>query len=324
MLAQPIEGDVSTLTLDDWQIEWKWDGARILLASADDGVRLFSRSGDDISSAFPELTMAMQWRGVLDGELLAGTPDNLASFNMLQQRLNRKTASVKFQKEAPVFIRIYDMLFEGDNDLRGRPLCERRQRLDARYPEIDHLFCDVSSVLSVPSHGVLDEMRQKCRSGGLIEGMMLKRKTSLYKAGRVKGEWFKWKRAPLTADLVVLYAQRGHGKRSSYFSDYTFGAWRESEECVELVPVGKAYSGFSDEELLRLDKFVRENTTKKFGPVREVEPHLVVEVAFDSVHVSTRHKSGVAMRFPRFHAIRWDKHPDEADTLVSLKKMIDR
>jgi DNA ligase-1 len=175
----------------------------------------------------------------------------------------------------------------------------------------------------VSNHQELDDMREQCRSGGLIEGMMLKRIDSPYRAGRIKGDWFKWKRDPLTADLVVLYAQRGHGKRSSYYSDYTFGAWREGEDGMELVPVGKAYSGFSDQELVKLDKFVRENTVKKFGPVREVEPFLVVEVAFDSIHTSSRHKSGVAMRFPRFHAIRWDKHSDEADTVAMLQTMIE-
>ncbi|MDC3286188.1 cisplatin damage response ATP-dependent DNA ligase [Alphaproteobacteria bacterium] len=323
MLAHPLEDEISSLQLDDWQIEWKWDGARVLLASADDGVRLFSRTGDDISAAFPDLTRSMTWQGVLDGELLAGAPDNLASFNMLQQRLNRKTASAKLQAKTPVFLRIYDMLFDGTHDMREQPLHMRRRQLEQRLPDIDHPFCDLSPALSVLTHQQLGGMREQCRSGGLIEGMMLKRNDSFYRAGRIKGDWFKWKRDPLTADLVVLYAQRGHGKRSSYYSDYTFGAWREGEDGMELVPVGKAYSGFSDQELVKLDKFVRENTAKKFGPVREVDPHLVVEVAFDSIHTSSRHKSGVAMRFPRFHAIRWDKHSDEADTVAMLQTMIE-
>lgn len=324
MLATPIdEKTLASLQLAQWQVEWKWDGARIQLVSAEEGVRLFSRSGDDISAAFPELTRPMGWRGVLDGEILAGRPDEIDSFNALQQRLNRKTASPKLQASSPVFLRFYDLLAVGDEDLRSNTLANRRSRLDAEQHNIDHALFDLSVPLQIASEAELAGLREQCRQGGLIEGVMIKAKDSLYRAGREKGQWFKWKRDPLYADLVIMYAQRGHGKRSSYYSDFTLGAWLGLADDPVLVPVCKAYSGFTDAELFRLDKFVREHTTNKFGPVREVEQLLVVEVAFDSLHLSSRHKSGIATRFPRFHAIRWDKPADEADHIDQLKQLID-
>ena len=323
MLAHPLDDDELTQhMLQDYQVEWKWDGARIQLVSAEDGVKLFSRSGDDISGAFPELVSNMSWKGVVDGEILAGTPQDIGSFNALQQRLNRKTASSKLRASHPVFLRLYDILFCDDVDVRDLPLSERRQVLEEQRPNIDHEFFDISERLDCQSLSQLEALRQTCRNQGLIEGLMLKNKASSYLAGRQKGHWFKWKRDPLTADLVVMYAQRGHGKRSSFYSDFTFGAWRKTETGDELVPVGKAYSGFTDAELRRLDKFVREHITARFGPVREVEAKLVIEVAFDSIHQSPRHKSGVAMRFPRFSAIRWDKPVDEADRLETLLSLV--
>ena len=324
MLAAPIdEKTLCSLNLEDWQIEWKWDGARIQLVSAEEGVRLFSRSGDDISAAFPELTRPMRWQGVLDGEILAGRPDKIESFNALQQRLNRKKAGSKLQLSSPVFVRFYDLLSAGVEDLRGQPLAERRNRLEQEKAKIDHDLFDLSELLQVTKQAELARHRDKCRQGGLIEGVMLKDKHSPYKAGREKGLWYKWKRDPLYADLVIMYAQRGHGKRSSYFSDFTLGAWQGSDANSMLVPVCKAYSGFTDSELAKLDKFVRENTINRYGPVREVDHALVVEVAFDSLHLSSRHKSGIATRFPRFHAIRWDKTADDADHVDQLKTMID-
>lgn len=323
MLAHPIEDTtLAEMQLKEWQVEWKWDGARIQLVSAEQGVKLFSRSGDDMSAAFPELVQEMHWKGVLDGEILAGTPQHIDSFNKLQQRLNRKKASVKLQQNYPVFLRIYDILFCGDEDVRAYPLIQRRALLEAQYATIDHAHLDISAVLEAKEITQLNDLRAQCRNQGLIEGLMIKRQDSSYHAGRIKGQWFKWKRDPLVADLVMMYAQRGHGKRSSFYSDFSFGAWRNSEFGPELVPVAKAYSGFTDDELKKLDKFVREHTTNKFGPVREVEHQLVIELAFDSIHTSSRHKSGVAMRFPRIHAIRWDKPIEEADQLEALKKWI--
>ena len=323
MLANPLEAaDRAKLDLSDYQIEWKWDGARVQLVSAEEGVRLFSRSGDDISAAFPEIVREVPFKGVLDGELLAGTKHALGSFNALQQRLNRKKPSAKFITENPVFIRSYDLLMRGADDCRHLPLTQRRLKLEALMAGIDDVRLDLSDLIEADDWDKLDHMRTDCRSNSLIEGVMLKHKASSYQHGRIKGQWFKWKRNPYYADLVIMYAQRGHGKRSSKYSDFTFGAWQETENGRVIVPVGKAYSGFTDAELQKLDKFVRDHTIAKFGPVREVEQKLVIEAAFDSIHLSSRHKSGVAMRFPRFHAIRWDKDPEEADTLETLRALL--
>ena len=323
MLAHPIdETDRQKLDLSHFQIEWKWDGARVQLVSAEDGVRLFSRSGDDISNAFPELVKPLPQYGVLDGELLAGAPDNLGSFNELQQRLNRKKASQKLQNDHPVFIRCYDILQRGQTDLRKQPLTDRRRQLEAHLESLQADYLDISPLISATSWDDLAHLRQECRHDPLIEGVMIKQKKAPYQFGRIAGQWYKWKRDPYFADLVIMYAQRGHGRRSSKYSDFTFGAWQDTDDGRILVPVGKAYSGFTDAELQKLDKFVRDHTTAKFGPVREVEQKLVIEAAFDSIHLSKRHKSGVAMRFPRFHAIRWDKDPEEADTLATLRKLV--
>ena len=210
----------------------------------------------------------------------------------------------------------------GEEDIRHLPLQERRKILAQNINEIADERLDISPLIEAQDWDELEEIRTNCRMDSLIEGVMIKRKSAPYQLGRIKGQWYKYKRDPHFADLVILYAQRGHGRRSSKYSDFTFGAWQDTPEGRVLVPVGKAYSGFSDAELNRLDKFVRDHTVAKFGPVREVEHKLVIEAAFDSLHVSSRHKSGVAMRFPRFHAIRWDKDPEEADSLDDLKKLI--
>ena len=325
MLAHPIDDDrTATINPTDFLAEWKWDGARVQLASAEDGARLFSRSGDVINAAFPELVKDWGWHGVLDGELLAGTPDAVEPFQHLQQRLNRKKAGPKLIADRPVFLRFYDLLIDGDDDLRPLPIETRRQKLADHVAAWQHPLMDVSHELEFNSPEDLQQWREQCREGhliggSLIEGVMLKARGSAYQHGRIKGLWFKWKRDPLTADVVLMYAQRGHGKRSSFYSDYTFGAWMDDGEGKRLVPVGKAYSGFTDAEMKKLDQFVRANTTNKFGPVRELKQTMVVEVAFDSIGLSSRHKSGIAMRFPRFAQIRWDKPADEADTLETLK-----
>ena len=324
MLAHPIDDDRTDLIKpEDFLAEWKWDGARVQLASSKDGIRLFSRSGDVINQGFPELVQDFGWHGVLDGELLAGTPDQVEPFQHLQQRLNRKKAGPKLISEKPVFLRFYDMLFDGEEDLRDHAIETRRARLAERVQSWQSPLMDLSEELTFNTQEDLKQWREQCRDSGLIEGVMLKARGSTYQHGRVKGLWFKWKRDPLTADLVLMYAQRGHGKRSSFFSDYTFGAWMNDENGRRLVPVGKAYSGFTDAELKKLDQFVRGNTTNKFGPVRELKQTMVVEVAFDSLALSSRHKSGIAMRFPRFAQIRWDKPADEADTLDTLKTWLE-
>ncbi len=325
MLATPIEEpDWAALDAADFAAEWKWDGIRIQVAAAAGTARLFSRSGDDISGAFPEIASAFAGRTVtLDGELLVVREGVVAPFNDLQQRLNRKVVSARLRGAHPAHVRLYDMLAIDGEDVRSLPFVARRDRLEVWHAASSPPLTDISPLIPFQTFEQLSQVRASARAAG-IEGLMLKRKDSPYLAGRIKGHWFKWKRDALTLDCVLMYAQRGSGKRSSYYSDYTFGVWRETAGYEpELVPVGKAYSGFTDEELRRLDSFVRRHTLQSFGPVRAVEQTLVLEVAFDAVQASARHKSGVAMRFPRIHRIRWDKPAAEADTLATVKALID-
>ena len=315
MLAHPLED--ARVSLDDYAAEWKWDGIRIQIVHAGGQTRLYSRTGDDISGSFPDVAAAFAVPAVLDGELLVrgeAQGGAAASFNALQQRLGRKTVSAKMQGQFPAFVRLYDILFDGDEDLRMLPWSDRRARLEQFVPALDSARFDISGLIDAASFEALEEMRAGVRDEG-VEGMMLKRRDSPYVAGRRAGLWYKWKRDPLTADCVLMYAQRGSGKRSSYYSDYTFGCWTEEGE---LLPVGKAYFGFTDEELKWLDRYVRQHTVNRFGPVREVERGLVLEVAFDSIHRSSRHKSGLAMRFPRVSRIRTDKPSGEADKIATL------
>ena len=318
MLAQPLEdADLAGLDPRDYLAEWKWDGIRVQLVARGAERRLYSRSGDEIGAAFPDICAAIPPDVTLDGELLVVRDDEVAPFNDLQQRLNRKTPTAKLLRDHPAAVRLYDILRVGQEDLRGLSFAERRRRLEGWYARGPRRCLDLSPMVSFTGWDELKELRDGARERG-IEGLMLKRADSVYVAGRPKGPWFKWKRGALTLDTVLIYAQRGHGKRSSFYSDYTFGAWHGDE----LVPVGKAYSGFTDEELRRLDQWVRNNTVRRWGPVREVMPEIVLEVAFDSVHRSSRHKSGVAMRFPRIHRIRWDKPFREADTLQTLERLL--
>ncbi|MEO6199522.1 MAG: cisplatin damage response ATP-dependent DNA ligase [Sphingomicrobium sp.] len=325
MLAHPL--DEKRVDLDDYAAEWKWDGIRIQLVHAGGETRLFSRTGDDISGSFPDIAEAFAKRGVLDGELLVrgsgqGVADvhggAAASFNALQQRLGRKNVSTKVRGDYPAFVRLYDILFDGEEDVRALPWSERRTRLEAFIADLDRDRFDLSQLIEADSFEDLEAMRGQARDEA-IEGLMLKRRDSPYVAGRRTGLWYKWKRDPLIVDCVLMYAQRGSGKRSSFYSDFTFGCWGESGD---LLPVGKAYFGFTDEELKWLDKFVRGHTIERFGPVREVEKSLVLEVAFDSIHASKRHKSGLAMRFPRISRIRIDKPAAEADTIAALSALV--
>jgi len=325
MLAHPLED--ARVSLDDYAAEWKWDGIRVQLVHAGGQTRLYSRTGDDISGSFPDVAEAFQTPAVLDGELLVrGTDQGVAdmhggaaaSFNALQQRLGRKNVSQKMLSSYPAFVPLYDILFDGDEDLRALSWAERRPRLESFAAELDADRFDVSQLIEAASFEELEDLRLNARDSS-IEGIMLKRRDSAYVAGRRAGLWYKWKRDPLIADCVLMYAQRGSGKRSSYYSDYTFGCWAETGE---LLPVGKAYFGFTDEELKWLDRWIRGHTVQRFGPVREVEKSLVLEVAFDSIHASTRHKSGLAMRFPRISRIRTDKPANEADTIATLRSLV--
>lgn len=334
MLSHPIEPDeLESLNPADYCAEWKWDGIRVQAAAGRDAHgryagKLFSRTGDNISGAFPDLAEHFQFDAVLDGELLIKREGRVQDFNTLQQRLNRKAVTPKLRAEYPPFIRVYDLLALGDEDLRALPFAERRKRLEEFVA--DHPFApiDLSSMIPFKTWEELTYARANPADSDVradaeaVEGVMIKKKDSPYLAGRPKGHWFKWKRDPMVIDAVLMYAQRGSGKRSSFYSDYTFGVWKDDE----LTPVGKAYFGFTDEELIELDKFVRNNTTNRFGPVREVkhsrQKGLVLEVAFEGLQRSTRHKSGLAMRFPRISRIRWDKAPKDADTLEALEKLL--
>ncbi len=319
MLANPLD-EVELAGLDPaaFAAEWKWDGIRVQIVARSGEGRIYSRTGDDLSASFPEVAKTLTFDAVLDGELLVLRDGEVAPFNDLQQRLGRKSVPAALQRRYPAHIRLYDLLVDDGEDLRPRPFAERRTRLEAWIARVQPERLDLSPLVPFADWAGLTAIRARTRADG-IEGLMLKRLDSPYLAGRPKGPWFKWKRDPLTADCVLMYAQRGHGKRSSFYSDYTFGCWRKTDGGeAELVPVGKAYFGFTDAELAELDAWVRNHTVDRFGPVRAVAPALVLEIAFDSIHASGRHKSGLAMRFPRVHRIRWDKPAGEADSLARL------
>ena len=338
MLAHAIEdSDFAALDPADYIAEWKWDGIRVQAVAGRDErghitARLYSRTGEDITGSFPDLVPSLHLPGAIDGELLVLREGRVQSFNVLQQRLNRKVVSPKLIKEFPIHLRAYDLLGDDENDLRELPFAERREHLERFIGKLGDSRIDLSPTVSFGSWEALTAARADPAIAGAgedaeaVEGVMLKRRDAPYLPGRPKGQWWKWKRDPHIIDAVLMYAQRGHGKRSSYYSDYTFGVWTAGEGGDELVPVGKAYFGFTDEELLQIDRFVRRNTTEKFGPVRHVvhepEQGLVLEVAFEGLQRSPRHKSGVAMRFPRISRLRWDKPPKEADRLETLEKML--
>src|SRR5437868_5296336 len=337
MLSHAIEEqDLPALDPSHFSAEWEWDGIRVqAVAGEADGkrvARLYSRTGEDISGSFPDLTDALIFNGAIDGELLILRDGRVQSFNVLQQRLNRKTVKAKLLEEFPAHLRAYDLLTENGEDLRELPFAERRARLEKLVGKLDHARVDISPLVPFATWDELTAARADPAAAGAdtdaeaVEGVMLKRCDALYLPGRPKGLWWKWKRDPHVIDAVLMYAQRGSGKRSSFYSDYTFGVWTQGTDGDELVPVGKAYFGFTDEELNDIDKFVRNNTINRFGPVREVTHEaskgLVMEVAFEGLQRSTRHKSGVAMRFPRISRLRWDKPPREADRLETLEKML--
>ena len=333
MLAQPIDEAVDLPKLDPaaYAAEWKWDGIRVQAVSEVGVKRLYSRTGEDVSGAFPDVVAALTYEGAIDGELLVLREGRVAPFGDLQQRLNRKTADAKLMVSHPAGIRAYDLLAADGEDLRTLPFSERRARLETFIAAIGSDRIDLSPLVPFENWDSLAVQRAEPPPGDpqSAEGLMLKRLDSLYEAGRPKGPWFKWKRDPHLIDAVLMYAQRGHGKRSSFYSDYTFGVWTEDAEGIHvLTPVGKAYFGFTDEELKQLDKFVRDHTTDRFGPVRSItatrEFGLVLEVAFEGLQRSKRHKSGVAMRFPRINRIRWDKPAKEADELATLVRMLEQ
>ena len=317
MLSTPTDLDqLSALDPADFAAEWKWDGIRIQAVSDGGTRRLYSRTGEDISTAFPDVVDLMAFDGTLDGELLVRRGDEIASFADLQQRLNRKTVTPAMLRSHPAGLRLYDVLIWNGQDLRDQPYDARRATLAQAVATVDPRI-DLSPDLPFATWDDLAALRLN-PPAAVIEGVMIKRRDSPYLAGRMKGPWFKWKRDPHLIDAVLMYAQRGHGKRSGYYSDFTFGVWNGDD----LVPVGKAYFGFTDAELKELDRFVRTNTIERFGVVRSVAQTKVVEVAFEGLNRSSRHKSGVAMRFPRINRIRDDKPAVEADHLSTLQAML--
>lgn len=339
MLAHPLDEDRDPQVLEagDYAVEWKWDGIRVQAAAGVSATgetvrRLYSRTGEDISNAFPDIVALLDFEACIDGELLIVTDGKVRPFSDLQKRLNRKTAGPKLIRDYPAAIRVYDLLQVKGEDLRERPFSERRKQLEVFVESLSEPRIELSPMLQTRTWHDIAAARADPHAllgaddADAVEGLMLKRRDAAYVSGRPKGLWFKWKREPFLVDAVLMYAQRGHGKRSSFYSDYTFGVWRQGESGDELVPVGKAYFGFTDEELREIDRFVRNNTVNRFGPVREVrhgkEDGLVLEVAFEGLNRSTRHKSGVAMRFPRISRLRWDKPPAEADRIETLEALL--
>jgi DNA ligase-1 len=322
-LAYPLEGAVESLgPRDAWQIEWKWDGIRAQVIKRQGDVLVWTRGEDLVTDSYPEmqaLGAVLPDGVVLDGELLVWQEGAPLPFNVLQQRLGRKQISARLLKEAPVILMTYDLLEVAGADLRALPLAARRARLEqlAATLPADAAFA-LSPIVAAPAWEAVAALREASRERG-AEGFMLKRLASSYGVGRVKGDWWKWKIDPFTVDAVMIYAQRGHGRRASLYTDYTFGVW----EGDELTPIAKAYSGLTDEEIRQVDAFVRGHTTERFGPVRAVKPELVFELAFEGIQASSRHKSGIALRFPRMARWRRDKQPADADTLATLQSLLE-
>jgi len=319
-LASPLEGEPSALgDRDQWQAEWKWDGIRSQLIKRRGECFIWSRGEDLITDRFPEITSAasrLPEGVVLDGELVAWRDGAIRPFADLQQRIGRKKVTAEILKSVPVRFLAYDLLEEDYEDLRLLSLRERRARLEkivAAAPEA----IDISEVITGESWEELAELRAQSRTRS-VEGLMLKALEAPYATGRQRGSWWKWKIEPYSFDAVMLYAQPGHGRRSNQYTDYTFGVWKGEE----LVPVAKAYSGLSNAQITELDRWIRGHTTEKFGPVRSVEPTQVFELAYEGIAASTRHKSGIALRFPRIARRRPDKPASEANTLADLEEVL--
>ena len=312
-LAAPLVDAATTLgAAADWQIEWKWDGIRAQLLRRTDALHLWSRGEEPLDGRFPEVeadSLALPAGTVLDGELLAWKDLAPLPFHVLQKRIGRLRPGPRILAEAPVVFLAYDLLEWQGRDLRAEPLDRRRALLETLLGDAAGTL-RLSPRLSAADWDSVAVLRESARGRG-TEGLMLKRRSSPYRVGRVRGDWWKWKLQPLTLDVVMLYAQPGHGRRSNLYTDYTFGIWSGDR----LVPIAKAYTGLDQAEIERLDRWIRKHTTERFGPVRAVEPVQVFELAFDGLAPSSRHKSGLALRFPRIHRWREDLGPNDADTV---------
>ena len=319
-LAQPLEGDPaeSLGAIDSWQLEWKWDGIRAQLVRRADATYLWSRGEALITETFPELAQAagqLPADTVVDGEILAWK-DAVLPFAQLQRRLGRKRVSRRFMAEVPARLLVYDLLEANAEDLRGLPLAQRRERLEQVMAGVEPPLA-LSPRIRAASWETLAGLREQSRERG-VEGIMLKRRASAYGTGRPRGPWWKWKVTPLSLDVILLYAQPGHGRRANLYTDYSFAV----SDGERLVPIAKAYSGLDDSEIRRLDRWIRQHTRERFGPVRAVEPVQVFELAFEGIAPSSRHKSGLALRFPRISRWREDLGPGDADSLATARAML--
>ena len=321
-LAHPLEGDPSSLgPRDEWLAEWKWDGIRAQLLKRGETLALWSRGDEPIAGQFPEIMEDARKLPpcVLDGEVLAWKHGRVMPFAALQKRLGRKSPGKKVLEESPVIFMTFDLLEVDGEDWRGRPLMERRARMaDLLLSIPGGSRFEVASQVRAPDWETLAIARSHSRAMG-TEGLMLKRRDSAYGVGRTRGDWWKWKVEPYTLDAVLVYAQKGSGKRASLFTDYTFAIWKSGE----LVPFAKAYSGLTDEEIREVDAFIRANTIERFGPVRTVRPELVFELGFEGLQRSNRHKSGIAVRFPRMLRMRKDKAASEANTVEDAFELLE-
>ncbi len=320
-LAYPLEGNPNDLgALKNWQVEWKWDGIRGQMIKRNRQVFIWSRGEELVTDKYPELSEdadLLPDGTVLDGEILPWKDDQPLPFSELQRRIGRKTISKKLLKEVPTAFLAYDVLEFSGEDLRPRSLMQRRKILARILSNIPDSRMIISPLVDAESWEALEALRKESRRRK-VEGFMLKRLKSVYQVGRRRGDWWKWKTDPLTADAVLIYAQRGHGKRAGLYSDYTFAVWKDKT----LVPFAKAYSGLSNEEIRLVDRFIRRNTLERFGPVRSVRPELVFEIAFEGIQKSSRHKSGLAVRFPRMSRWRRDKKIADADTIDTLNALL--
>jgi DNA ligase-1 len=321
-LAYPVDGNPEALgPISDWQCEFKWDGIRGQLIKRDGDVYIWSRGEELVTNRFPELTELLPHLSndcVIDGEILAFKDGKPLNFNHLQTRIGRKTLSKSILQKSPVVLVAYDLLELDGKDLRDEPLRKRRKILDRIVSQTAHENLRISDVLDLQSWSDAFAIRAASREN-FAEGLMIKRLDSAYQVGRKRGDWWKWKVDPLSIDAVMIYAMRGHGRRANLFSDYTFAVW----DGPDLVPFAKAYSGLTDKEMGEVDRFVKKNTVERFGPVRSVVPELVFEIGFEGIAKSTRHKSGIALRFPRILRQRSDKRPSEANTLDDLKALLE-
>jgi len=325
-LAYAIEGEPKELgNISDYYAEHKWDGIRSQVILRGGELFVWSRGEELVTDKYPEFSVLVEKLPdgtVIDGEILPFTNGNIGTFNDLQKRIGRKTVSKSLLQNVPVILKAYDLLEYGGVDIRNRPYTERRKLLDEIYNNADCDTLHLSPLLEFDSWDAAAIERSRSREER-SEGLMIKRKDAQYGVGRKKGDWWKWKVDPLTIDAVLTYAMRGHGRRSNLFTDYTFGLWKTNTDGTrELVTFAKAYSGLTDEEFRKVDAFIKKNTVDRFGPVRSVIPELVFEIAFEGIAKSSRHKSGMAVRFPRIHRWRTDKNPNEANSLEDLRALI--